>query len=1098
MDFYARYAGLNEQQRLAVDTIDGPLMVIAGPGTGKTELLSMRVASILKLTDSLPENILCLTYTDSGVVAMRERLRKIIGPAAYKVAIHTFHGFSTEIIHQNRQYFYNGVSFKPASELHRYEILQNLFKNLGPHSPLSAHLNGTYAHLNDMLSLLSEIKASGLTGIEVREILENNQKVIAEAEKLITPILNRGIKKATIEHLVNVPQQIRMLDGSLPVPGLSSYSEVLGSGLQSAIEDAQATSSTKPLTAWKNAWFKKNEKNELVLKSGERQKKLHQATDLYDKYNQKMEEARLFDFDDMIVQLVHNLEQKPELRFNLQEKFLYIMVDEFQDTNLAQMRILLSLIDNELNEGKPNLMVVGDDDQAIYSFQGATVGNIHNFLSLFPDAPRIVLTDNYRSNQSVLDRSREVISLGSERLERLIPGIDKTLVAKKQLQSNEKTEERVHLFELPSATDEREFVAKRVREEIDNGALPGSIAILARRHHELVAMLPYLKEQGVNVNYERRDNVLELESIKTLELVSNILLSIQRGKTDQSNALLPKLLAHPAFAVRPTDIWKLSLRASNEHRHWLEVMQDIPEFMQIQSWLLNLAHASEYTPLERMCDLIVGTPDSTASTVSTYTSPLFQYYFSNERLTDDTSAYLMHLNGLITLRSKFREMYPDTMPTLQTFIDFLRLQKEYGGSITNVQSPSQHVDHAIFLMTAHKSKGLEFDNVFVIGATDSSWGEKARSKSRLISYPENLPLMPPGERYDDRLRLFYVAMTRAKQNLTISYALNDDSGKPQEVASFLSGENWRFEQPLIEHSVGTRRHSAELAWYKPVIQPLSPDMKDQLASRLENYKLNATHLSNFLDLTRGGPETFIINDLLKFPQAPSPAGSFGSAIHAALQRAHTHTSALKQPKAKEDILADFESALKEKYLPSHEHEHFLQRGQLSLSAFLDSGTASFNSKQKTEVNFAGQGVVVDGTHLTGVLDVIEMDEASAVIIDYKTGKPAQNWQGKTDAEKIKLHRYKNQLLFYDLLLRGSRDYSKFTEVSTAIQFVEPSGSGEITRLDAEFTNEDRERMAKLITAICRCIKSLEMPDTADFEPNYRGILAFEEHLIDNV
>src|SRR5690242_10102383 len=117
MDFQARYKALNASQKQAVDTVEGPVMVIAGPGTGKTELLSMRVANILRGTDTLAQNILCLTYTESGAHAMRERLAGLIGPEAYKVAIHTFHSFGSEIINHNAEYFYQGAHFRPADEL---------------------------------------------------------------------------------------------------------------------------------------------------------------------------------------------------------------------------------------------------------------------------------------------------------------------------------------------------------------------------------------------------------------------------------------------------------------------------------------------------------------------------------------------------------------------------------------------------------------------------------------------------------------------------------------------------------------------------------------------------------------------------------------------------------------------------------------------------------------------------------------------------------------------------------------------------------------------------------------------------------------------
>ena len=135
MDFSTRYANLNANQRSAVDTIHGPLLVIAGPGTGKTELLSMRAAHILRQTDTLPSNILCLTFTDSGAVNMRQRLQQIIGEDAYKVAIHTFHSFGSEIINTNRQYFFRGADRQPTDELTQQQILQEIFEAMSWDNP---------------------------------------------------------------------------------------------------------------------------------------------------------------------------------------------------------------------------------------------------------------------------------------------------------------------------------------------------------------------------------------------------------------------------------------------------------------------------------------------------------------------------------------------------------------------------------------------------------------------------------------------------------------------------------------------------------------------------------------------------------------------------------------------------------------------------------------------------------------------------------------------------------------------------------------------------------------------------------------------------
>ena len=170
MEFQTRFKALNDKQRQAVDTIDGPLLVLAGPGTGKTELLSMRAANILRKTDTLPSSILCLTFTDSGASAMRERLRQIIGADAYKVAIHTFHSFGSEIMSRHREYFYHGADTRPADELLQHEILSDIFSELDYTNPLAGSMNGTFTHLKDALSVISELKRSGLTSDELRAV----------------------------------------------------------------------------------------------------------------------------------------------------------------------------------------------------------------------------------------------------------------------------------------------------------------------------------------------------------------------------------------------------------------------------------------------------------------------------------------------------------------------------------------------------------------------------------------------------------------------------------------------------------------------------------------------------------------------------------------------------------------------------------------------------------------------------------------------------------------------------------------------------------------------------------------------------------------
>jgi DNA helicase-2/ATP-dependent DNA helicase PcrA len=1095
MDFATRYGKLNGAQKQAVDHLDGPVMVIAGPGTGKTELLSMRAANILKKTDVLPENILCLTFTDSGATAMQQRLSQIIGPAAYKVAIHTFHSFGSEIINQNSQFFYHGAQFRPADELMTHELLREILEEL-PHSdPLAGKQNGEFTHQKDILTTISELKKSGLTSDELLGILDANSMAIETIEPVLSEIFASRPGKATASQLAQQLKTFRRDQPVSPLANIPVLSQVLVDSLETAVAHADESGSTKPITAWRDAWMKKNDSGVFVLKARERAVKLRAVAKVYEQYLVRMHRAQLYDFDDMILRVVHALDVFDELRLNLQEKYQYIMVDEFQDTNLAQMRILTSLTSSDAHEGQPNVLVVGDDDQAIYSFQGADVGNISSFRHLYPTCQLITLVDNYRSSDIILQAARSVITQGSERLENIIESLDKTLTAHRP-----STGSSVNLAELPNSHDERAWLAREIKQQLESGTPANQIAVLARRHYELEALLPHFVHENIAVNYERRDNVLEMEIIRLIELVAQLVTALYEQHHEEADSLLPRLLAHPAFAVPPIDIWQLSLRARQNHQLWLEVMATTPALKPLQEWLVKLSQAVVHTPLEQILDIIIGQPafdrHSEDEENDAYVSPLYTYFFSPEKLTETPDIYLTYLEALRTIRTKLNDYHPGEPANLQSFLDFLRLHRRMQSPITSVRPRVSQLSQAINLMTAHKSKGLEFDHVYVVGAIDSTWGEKVRSRPRLISYPENLALAPAGDTFDERLRLFFVAMTRARSTLTISYSLTADNGKNTLPASFLTGDLWQPERPQLSRAMTDLVAQAETSWYQPIISPIQPDMRALLASTLENYKISSTHLTAFLDVSRGGPQHFLIDYLLRFPQAPSPHAAFGSAIHAALQRAHTHLAATGTHRPLEDILHDFEENIRSQPIASVDREVYLQKGSDILTQFIETRADSFSKSQKAELNFAGQAVRLGSTKLTGSLDLVDFGKDGVIVTDYKTSRPTRDWTGKTDYEKIKLHKYKQQLMFYQLLIANSRDYHHHPVQKAILQFVEPTAQGEIVSLEATFSSDDLYRFAQLIQKVWQRIITLDLPDISHYEPTYKGIVAFEADLLD--
>lgn len=1076
MDFTTRYAHLNTNQRQAVDHIHGPLLVIAGPGTGKTELLSMRAAQILRQTDTLPSSILCLTFTESGANNMRQRLRQIIGEDAYKIAIHTFHSFGTEIISQHRQYFFRGSDARPIDEITQHEILSGLFEQLDWKHPLSSKNYDEFVYLPEVVRIISEFKQSGLTPDELRSIMADNQRIIARANEALADIFAGRISKQTAERLAPLAQELAdMPKGDIP-SGISSYAKNLAVSLAEAISEATDQDSTKPITAWKNSWCKKRG-DTVQLKDTEATEKLAATIDLYERYNRALDEQKLFDYDDMILSVLSACRHHADLRADLQEQYQFIMVDEFQDTNLAQLRLLFQLTGSDRDA---NVMAVGDDDQAIFSFQGADVGNIQRFYEQYANPRVITLVDNYRSAKVILDASRQVITQGTDRLEGRLEGLSKQLTA-----HADTTGATVHVQQFASPEQERDGVAEQIQQLINNGTPAHNITIIARRHRELIDIIPYLQTRGIHVNYERHDDILTQDIVMLIEKIAWLIIALADSELDTANAMLPEIISHPALGFSATSIWQLSLRSYKNRTLWLETMTASSDFQEYAHWLLDMAKQLDHQSLEAHIDQIV--------------QRVHEYFFGADALAHQPDAYLNALTALRTLRNKLRDHYISDQPTLRQLIAFIDLYRSMNARLTSQRPAATTPTNAVNLMTAHKSKGLEFPHVFVIGAIDGAWGEKVRERSRLIRYPANLPLAPAGAQYDERLRLFFVAMTRAKQTLHISFAATDAAGKDTLVASFLSEHT-----PDIAPStpdIAQLTAIAQIDWRARIAQPITGDLKELLTPTLERYKLSATHLNNFLDVASGGPQAFLTNNLLRFPSSKSAAAGYGTAIHNTLQYAHTavRTDAALPPDAA--LLDYFTEQLHRQQLSPDEFANLNDKGRTSLSAFLDAKRTSFRASQRAELDFASQGVVLHDARLSGKLDLVDIDPVAKTILvtDYKTGKPADSWRGSSDYEKIKLHKYRQQLMFYQLLVTHSRDYNAYQFTGGILQFVEPRQSdGSILALEAQFDTEELSAFAQLVGAVWRKIMTLELPDISGYSADYKGMMAFEQDLLEGV
>jgi DNA helicase-2/ATP-dependent DNA helicase PcrA len=440
-NFDQEFAKLNPAQKEAAENIYGPVIVMAVPGSGKTQLLSMRIGQILKTTDTLPSSILCLSFTEAAASNMRKRLFSLIGQQAHQVAFHTFHSFGSEVINQNPEEFFFGASFSPIDELGQYQILRNIFENLNWENPLrSYHPDQDFVYLSDTQNSIQKLKQAGISPEDLVQIIQTNTSFLNEISEILPEEFNQTTSKKHFpiwQEFVNKCEEISAKHIQAAMQKNYEWLKIFPSLAETFLIDLQLANNatienedTKAITEWKKQNLEKDSLNQKVFKELKKIKKQTALVEIYTKYQQEIHKQGLYDFADMLMQVVAKMEDKnnPELAFNLQEKYQYILVDEFQDTNGVQLRLLLNLLNSNIPDYQPNILVVGDDDQAIYKFQGANIQNLWKFKQTFPESKEINLNLNYRSNQEILDVAAQVIEQVEQRFSREI-GMDKSLIS---------------------------------------------------------------------------------------------------------------------------------------------------------------------------------------------------------------------------------------------------------------------------------------------------------------------------------------------------------------------------------------------------------------------------------------------------------------------------------------------------------------------------------------------------------------------------------------------------------------------------------------------------------------------------------------------
>ncbi len=1003
--FIEEYSRLNEQQKQAVDKIEGPVMVIAGPGTGKTQILAARIGRILMDTDASPSNILCLTYTEAGALAMRKRLIHFIGSDAYKVNIYTFHAFCNDIIQENLSLFEKS-ELDPIGELEKIELFKKLIDDFPKNHPLKRYRGDVYYEIKNLSHLFSAMKREGWS----------------------TDFILKSID-AYIEDLPN-------RDGFI------------------------AKRATKE--------FKKGDlRTDKIEEEKEKIGKLAAAVKEFGKFQAMMRKANRYDFDDMINWVINAFEENQQLLLNYQERYQYILVDEYQDTSGTQNHLVRLLINYW---EQPNVFVVGDDDQSIYRFQGANVENMEKFSSDYAtDLFKVVLTNNYRSTQKILDISQSLISNNEERLIKKMPGLSKELIASNPDIIQVKHDPLIEEYETPR--QEMIGITLKVEELLQQGIDAGKIAVLYKENKYGDELIKIFSHKNIPAYSKRSYNLFEVPLTKKIIHLFDYL-AAEHDTPYGGDEMLFEILHFDFFNIPPIEIAKIAVEVASlqfsENKTSIRKLlyeRSIAQPRDLFDQGIHPSLKSASLILEKLIgDVSNITLQTLLENIVRTTGMLRTVMQSPEKIW-----LLQVLTGVFDFVKEETRRNPDI--ALTHLVKNIELMKQNGVSIGLVQVGG--TDKGVNLLTTHGSKGLEFEYVFLAGTNASFW-EKKRKPSGGYKFPDTIFSSRPAASDEEELRrLFYVALTRAQKELIISYSSFTNEGKGLEpsrfIAEILDVHDLERKKITLDKDIIAAFNAIQFAENaSPEIEKVEKDFVDRI---LEKFVMNVTALNNYLRC----PLEFYYKNLIRIPSPKNEATEFGSSVHFAVQRFFEKMKDDHQQQFpdKNDMLNDF-SRYMHRHRESFIKEAFDRRmeyGNEILSNYYDEYIHQWNKIVVVEHNI--RNVVVNGVPLKGKLDKIEFYGKEVNVVDYKTGDPDKAGDKlKPPHEKIPLGGdYWRQAVFYKILIDNYKKDWKV--VSSEFDFIEPDNKKKYQKRKLFITPEDVTTVTQQLTDVWHKIQQHE-------------------------
>lgn len=935
--FQSAYDALNIEQKRAVDTIDGPVMVIAGPGTGKTQVLSLRIANILTKTDTPADGILCLTFTTAGVKAMRERLMRTIGPAALKVRIATFHSFALDIIEE----FHTAIGYDVSPILLDDSATVALFDEL-----LYAH-EWTYLrpranpaqYFRDIVSLISMLKRDRISPDAFSMMIE---------EEMV--------------RLQHDPESI------------SSRGETKGSLKKDVQKKIESLARTKEVSVF------------------------------YERYEALKRDRSLIDYNDVLELLVHIVEESDEARDTIRERHLYVLVDEHQDSSGIQNEFLVTVWQET---ERPNLFVVGDDRQLIYGFGGASIDYFKGFTLTFQDVTLITLLTNYRSTQTILDVADTLLESN---------------LAQGKLIANAVDVHPISLVECDYPRDEIIRAGIDIKEKVKGDQTTfDQCAILVPKNRHVKNAIATLRDMGIPVAAQSSLHLFELPETETLlsilRVVGNPFDSVSLARTlFDTTSDIPPLNAHTFLYA--TDAKKMHVSVL--------VAYDEPFISawgkKLSEWI-NLAQSHDaYATLQIIADecFIVHAADD-----------------EGVRRRVEIVRTLLHLALAQSERGE--------VVTLEQFLIFITRLQDYGQDIPLAVFGR---DTGVKVLTLHGSKGLEFDAVWIAHMDERSF---VGSKRAAFSLPESLNTLSDEESEAVKKRELYVAMTRARRYLTISYARMSYTGSAQIVASIIASlpeavfttEKADVSEQLIlgqDTNLFVSRHA------RPVVD--IGTIASVVSETYTKRKVSVTLLNNFFEC----PWKWYFRSLLQLPEPLSESLYVGNVVHKALEYL------LKGNSVSDATIATF--AEKETRYDTALAARIVSQVVPIVAQWQQSYPETIVQPFVIEKNYSYRDSDFPHLTITGKIDMVEEVISSEVrVTDWKTGSVKTGSEVEKEDAEGRMSSYLRQLSMYSYLIDGvSAGTTEVTE--SRLVFLEAKSTDKHAVVSRTITQADIARLKK--------------------------------------